>query len=119
MPKPAAAFSTLAITRSAWWCSTTARRPWRTRSRPGRPTMSPMKRSRTADSLRDGDGNPAASAIVDLRNRDAQFATGQRGACLRRVAGTVEAHDAREPPVAALDQVKARLARAWRRLLAR
>ena len=45
MPAPPAAFSPLAITRSAPCDAAKALRCRRTRSRPGRPTMSPMKRS--------------------------------------------------------------------------
>src|SRR5207249_10304089 len=52
----------------------------------------------------------AAAAIASLRNRDTQLALGERRLGLRGVARTCEAHDAREPAVAALDQLKARLA---------
>src|SRR3954453_19894806 len=110
MPKPAAEFSALAITRSMRWKSTIPERPRRTRSRPGLPTISPMKRIRTvtaySDRLsadRDGDG--VVAAVREFRNRDAQLAFDEARARLRRVAGASEPHDPREAAVAALDQV--------------
>ena len=63
--------------------------------------------------------NGLAAALGDLRQRDAQFAVDERRARLRRVAGARQADDAREAAVAALDQMKARLASgATRRFLA-
>src|SRR5215471_15781043 len=44
MPNPAAAFSPLAMTRSAEYCFTSSDRRSLTIVRPGRPKMSPMKR---------------------------------------------------------------------------
>ena len=47
-PKPAAEFSTLAMTKSMSRCSTSAGMARRAISRPGLPKMSPMKRMRTS-----------------------------------------------------------------------
>src|SRR5258707_10562920 len=75
MPKPAAEFSAFAITKSMLWYSTRPRRPSRTSSRPGRPTISPMKRMRTADILgQDRYLDGPAAAIGDLRDRHAELA---------------------------------------------
>src|SRR6476620_3648587 len=54
MPNPAAAFSAFAMTKSIRWYSTIAWSPCLTRSRPGRPTMSPMNRIRIMDGYRSG-----------------------------------------------------------------
>src|SRR3954451_19331357 len=115
MPKPAAEFSALAITRSMRWKSTMPARPRRTRSRPGLPTISPMKRIRTvtAYSVRlsaDRDRDGAVAAVGKLRNRDAQLAFDEARARLRRVARASEPDDPREAAVAALNEMKAGLA---------
>ena len=72
--------------------------------------MSPMNISRTPYSLRDCDRDPAASPFVDLRNGNPQLAVHERGARARRIARATEADDAREAAVAALDEMKRRIA---------
>src|SRR3954469_16766284 len=62
--------------------------------------------SHGANRNRDG----AVAAVRKFWNRDAQLAFDEAGARLRRVTGASEPHDPREAAVAALDEVKARLA---------
>src|SRR5471032_1648837 len=128
MPKPAAEFSALAITRSIRWKSTIPASSRRTSSRPGLPTISPMNRIRTLSAymeagslwtrrgggserpaLHDGDRNGVAAALGDLGDRDPQLAVGKPGACVRRVARAAETDHARKTAVSALHEMKARL----------
>src|SRR5450631_2687657 len=57
----------------------------------------------------DGDRNRSSSSLGDLRDRDAQLAVGQRGVGFGYVARPSKADRAREAPVAALDEMEARL----------
>ena len=111
MPAPPAAFSPLAITRSARARAASARTCRRTRSRPGRPTMSPMKSSfiragwdRRFDRHRCSPA-PRRSVIRGSTTRSSPFAS--RARAFARVDRRVDAHRAREAAEVALDQVKA------------
>src|SRR6267142_4751783 len=76
----------------------------------------PLAISRTADADRNGPPAP----LGDFGDRHAEFAAAERYPRLRRVTCVGQPNDARESAVAALDQVKARLAaRPARRLFAR
>ncbi len=67
----------------------------------------------------DRDRNRFAASLADLRDRDSKLAVDERGARLGHVARAPEADHAREPAVAALDQMEARFTpRAARRLFA-
>src|SRR4051794_38686529 len=104
-PKPAAVFSTLAITKSSDSRSTSAGTACRTTSCPGRPKMSPMKRMRMLRAH--GDADLAAAALRDPGDADAQLAGLQRGRGVPPVVGAFEADGAREPSEAALRHVEA------------
>src|SRR5574340_487909 len=95
MPKPPAAFSALAMTRSTRRTSRSSGRCWRSMVRPGRPKMSPMKRIRTQ----------RRSCRI---RRTSMVSRGLRAKSLRRefcgaeeivVAGGVEAQVAHPPRV--------------------
>jgi hypothetical protein len=62
-----------------------------------------------------GDRVGAATAIDDLRHRHMQLTVDQSRVRLRHIAGPAETNHAREAPVPALDEVKARFAKdaAW------
>src|SRR5438067_9082975 len=58
----------------------------------------------------DGDRDRPPAAVADFRDRDAQLAAAERRRRFRCVAGPRKAHDAGKSSVAALDEMKARLA---------
>src|SRR4051794_21981431 len=107
-PKPAAEFSTLAMTKSSDSRSIRAGTARRAISRPGFPKMSPMKRMRMLGANRNADF--LAPAIVDARHRDAELARNERRAGPAGIKGAVEPHRAREAPERALGQMEGRLA---------
>src|SRR6266550_8415895 len=80
-PKPAAEFSTLAITKSSDSRSTSAGTARRAISRPGLPKMSPMKRIRIPDGRMlpraDGDADLRAASIIDAWQDDGENAVGE------------------------------------------
>src|SRR4029078_11506444 len=76
-PKPAAEFSTLAMTKSSDSRSISAGMAPRATSRPGLPKMSPRKRMRMLDANRDPDRD--AASLVEPRQHDAQLAIAQAG----------------------------------------
>ena len=107
MPNPAAEFSALAITQSARWCSTSAARPLRNSSRPGRPMMSPMNRMIIQEFPRHpgpARGAPARDGR-SLGQHHGQFAGAQRGAGAVHIKRAVDPHHSREPAEIALHQV--------------
>src|SRR4029450_13508324 len=109
-PKPAAEFSTFAITKSMSRCSVSAGMARRAMSRPGLPKMSPTKRIRT---LFDPDGNAvlAAAPLIDAREHHAQLAIAQRRRAARHIEGAGQPHAAGEAPETALRDVEGRLPR--------
>src|SRR5262245_37705978 len=106
-PKPAAEFSTFAMTKSIDSRSTSAGIARRAISRPGLPKMSPMNRMRM---LADRNAYLAAPAIVEAGEDDPQFAVAQRGARAGGVVRPFETDGAREPAERALRHVEARFA---------
>src|SRR6188508_2513747 len=107
-PKPAAEFSTLAMTKSIDSRSIKAGTARRTISRPGLPKMSPMNRMRMLGADRNPDRR--AAALVEPRQHDAQFAVAQRGGGTRGVVGPFEADGAREAAEGPLGDVETCLA---------
>ena len=115
MPKPAAEFSALAITQSTSWCSTSAARPLRNSSRPGRPTMSPMKSTihpGRSPGRRTGMRCAWPRRSMPLGQHHRQFARAQRGAARGPRRSAFHANHARESPEVALHQVEGRPSRA-------
>src|SRR4029079_7776293 len=110
-PKPAAEFSTLAMTKSSDSRSTSAGSARRTISPPGRPKMSPMNRMRM---LANRDPDLGSAPLVDAWQRDPELAGCERRLGASGVICALEANGAREPAEAALGQVERGL-----RLLAR
>src|SRR5262245_44160646 len=108
MPKPAAAFSTLAITKSSDSRSTSAGIARRAISRPDLPKMSPTNRICIAS----GDRNPdaAAAPLLDAGQHDAQLAVDQRGHRFVGVERAVEPDRPCEAAERALGDVKGRVA---------
>ena len=108
-PKPAAAFSTLAIDEIDLMMRDERRRGRAARARvPGRPTMSPMKRRRVMRAPR---GIAEHAGRGDRRGAAGRRAAGRRDgerARAARVERAGQPDGAREPAVAALGQVKAR-----------
>src|SRR5687768_11667707 len=94
-PKPAAEFSTFAITKSSDSRSISAGMARRAISRPGLPKMSPTKRMRM---LADRDPDIGAAALLDARQHDPQLAGGERGVRAPRVERAVDLNRAREAP---------------------
>src|SRR5574338_238701 len=103
MPKPAAAFSPLAITKSSDSRAMSPGAARRTISRPGRPKISPMKRMRM---LADRDPDLGPAAFLDARQQDAKLARRERGFRAAGVVGALEPHRAREAAEAALREVE-------------
>src|SRR5688500_15111980 len=102
-PKPAAEFSTLAMTKSSDSRSIRAGIARRAISRPGFPKMSPMNRMRM---LTDGNPDLLAAALGEARQDDAQLAVDERGgggACVERAFDT---DGTREPPERAFGHVE-------------
>src|SRR6185295_9508153 len=108
-PKPAAEFSTFAMTKSMSRCSTSAGMARLAISRPGLPKMSPMNRTRTSVGPH-ANANLAAAAFHDARELHAQLAVLERRVGAADVERAREPHAAREPPERALRQVESRLA---------
>src|SRR5262249_29158009 len=100
------------MTKSIPWRSTMGARPRRTKSRPGRPTMSPMKRIRTMRVLGGTARGPnrhldrLTAPVGNLGNRDAQLTVVEGGARPACIAGPVQPHDPGEASEAALDEVE-------------
>src|SRR5262245_35013538 len=105
-PKPAAEFSTLAMTKSSDSRSTSAGIARRATSRPGLPKMSPTNRIRM---LRDGDVDLRASPFLEPRQDDAQFAVDERDGCLGGVERPLEPDRPRETAERALRDMERRL----------
>src|SRR4051812_39356486 len=106
-PKPAAEFSTLAMTKSSDSFSISAGMARRAISRPGLPKMSPTNRMRIALGDRNADG--AAAALGDARQDDTQLAVHERGDGLAGVERAVHPDGAREAAEGALGDVKGRV----------
>src|SRR5262245_23711281 len=106
-PKPAAEFSTFAMTKSIASRSTSAGIARRAISRPGFPKMSPMNRMRM---LADRNADLTAPAVVEAGKYHAQLAVAQRGAGAGGVVRAFETDGARETAERALRHVKARFA---------
>src|SRR5918995_4357170 len=104
-PKPAAEFSTLAMTRSRPCCSTSAGIARRAMSRPGLPKMSPMKRMRILP-RDDRDAQFTPAAFFDARQHDPQLAGGECRGCRPRVERAGQAHRAREAAERTFGQMK-------------
>src|SRR5262245_10029107 len=94
-PKPAAAVSTLAMTKSRDSRSTSAGIARRAMSRPGLPKMSPTKRMRMRAGSGDRDADLSAAPLGEPRHHDAQFAVFQRRHGLAGVERPVHADSAR------------------------
>src|SRR5687768_16558482 len=108
-PKPAAEFSTLAMTKSSWRCSTSAGTARRTISRPGLPKMSPMNRIRkSVDPDRDTNLGPAP--LGDARQDDAKLAGGERSGGGAGVIRGGHAHRAGEAAERPLGEMEGRIA---------
>src|SRR6185503_15120747 len=107
-PKPAAEFSTLAMTKSSDSRSISAGMARRATSRPGLPKMSPMKRMRMLDA--NGDPDRGAASLVEPRQHDTQLAIAQAGGGAGRVVRPLEADRPGEPAERALRDVEAGLA---------
>src|SRR3990170_4510385 len=107
-PKPAAEFSTFAITKSMSRCSMSAGTARRAISRPGLPKMSPMKRMRTSVGPH-GDAELGAAALGNARQRQAQLPRPQRRFHASGVEGPREADGAGEAAERPLGEVKRRL----------
>src|SRR5688500_17506917 len=105
-PKPAAEFSTLAMTKSSDSRSMSAGIARRAISRPGFPKMSPMKRMRM---LADRDPDLMAAAIGDARQDDAQLAVDERRGGTAGVERAFDAERARETAERAFRHVKGRV----------
>src|SRR5574340_1575856 len=95
MPKPPAAFSALAMTRSTRRTSRSSGRCWRSMVRPGRPKMSPMKRIRTQRASRRIRQTSMVSRGLRAKSLRREFGGGQEVV----VAGRVEAQVAHPPRV--------------------
>src|SRR5262245_18082180 len=106
-PKPAAEFSTLAMTKSSDSRSMSAGIARRAISRPGFPKMSPMNRTRMLAANRNADRRPAP--LVETRHHHAQLAVAQRRRGALGVVGHVQADGARETAERALRDEKRRL----------
>src|SRR4051812_45053684 len=107
-PKPAAEFSTLAITKSMSRCSTSAGMARFAISRPGLPKMSPMNRTRTSVGPH-ANANLAAAAFDNARKLHAQLTVLERRVGAAHVESAREPHRASEPAERALRQVERRL----------
>src|SRR3954470_21391081 len=99
-PKPAAEFSTLAITKSSDSRSISAGIARRAISRPGLPKMSPMNRMRMLAANRNADRR--AAALLLPREDETQLAVGEGGGGTRGVVSPLETDGAREPAERAL-----------------
>src|SRR5690349_18325007 len=104
MPKPAAAFSTLAITKSSPSRSTSAGMARRAISRPGLPKISPTNRIRIDSGDRNAD--PAAAPLFEAGQHDAQFAVLQRSDRLAGVERALELDGPGKAAEGALRNVK-------------
>src|SRR6185436_8956440 len=107
MPKPAAEFSTLAMTKSSDSRSISAGMARRAISRPGLPKMSPTKRMRM---LADRDPDVRAASLLEAREDDAELAGGEGGGGAADVERTVDLDGARETAEGALCHVEAGVA---------
>src|SRR5262245_968811 len=95
-PKPAAEFSTFAITKSIRSRSTIAGIARLAISRPDLPKMSPMKRIRTSVDPH-GDAMFATAPIIDPREDDAEFPVAEPRIGARNVERSGQLHRAGEP----------------------
>src|SRR6516225_603821 len=102
-PNPAAAFSTLAITKSSDSRSTSAGTARRATSRPGLPKMSPTNRMRMR--LQHGDPDLPSPALRESRQQQPQLAVLQRGDGFAHVERPFDADGAREPTERAFGDV--------------
>ena len=82
MPAPAAEFSAVAMSKSSCHCSRSAANWFATISRPGRPTMSPMKRREITPAFRPA-ARPGASRLAGAAETDA-IARDRTPSCGRR-----------------------------------
>src|SRR6266542_1911904 len=108
-PKPAAEFSTFAMTKSMSRCSISAGIALRAISRPGLPKMSPTKRIRTLFGPH-RNAALASAPLFDAGKDDAQLAVPERGRAASDIERARQPHAAREAAEAALRDVESSLA---------
>ena len=115
MPKPAAEFSALAIAKSRpWWSTSAAESRPATRSRPGLPTISPMKRMRIMPAGRSRRPSVASPLIGNVA-----AAVHARSASLARTIVSSPSDDGRASPSTCRMRRSARRTRAGKTAVTR